>query len=80
MSVRAKFHVRSVEDFGQSKIVRFYPVADDDIPENQRYHQYTPSGSLEMTINNPPAAEFFKPGQDYYLDFTPVEKPAETPA
>ena len=73
MSVRAKFRVISVEDFGYTKKVKLSPVQADDIPENQKFHKYTPSGSLEMSIDNPPAADQFKPGKDFYVDFTEVE-------
>jgi hypothetical protein len=73
MSVRAKFRVQSVTDFGNVKQVKLVPVTDDGIPENERFHKYTPSGSLEMTIDNPPAADYFKPQHEYYLDSMSVE-------
>jgi hypothetical protein len=75
--VRAKFRVQYVQDFGASKKVYLVPVTDDGIAENARFHKYTPSGSLEMVIDNPPAADQFKPQMDFYVDFTPVEKAAE---
>lgn len=34
------------------------------------YSKYTPSGKIEMMITNPPALEFFKPGQIVNLTFT----------
>jgi hypothetical protein len=48
----------------------FYAVGADEVPENQRFHKYTPSGRLEITIDNPSAAEYFQLGKQYYLDFT----------
>jgi hypothetical protein len=71
--VRAKFRVQYVQDFGASKKVYLTPVTDDGIPENARFHKYTPSGSIEMMIDNPSAADQFKPQQEIYVDFTPVE-------
>jgi hypothetical protein len=73
MSVRAKFRVYSVTDFGVSKQVKLVPVMDDGIPENERYHKYTPNGSIEMTIDNPPASSQFTPGKYFYVDFTPAD-------
>lgn len=75
MSVRAKVVCQYVQDFGQVKEVKLIPVtpnADDNIPENSRFHRYTPNGSITLTIDNPAAADQFKPQQTYYLDFTPV--------
>jgi hypothetical protein len=62
MSVRVKFRVYSVTDFGATKQVKLVAVTDDGIPENQRYHKYAPNGSIEMTIDNPPASDQFEPG------------------
>ena len=49
------------------------PVSVGEIPENQRYHKYTPSGSIEISITNPPASDVFLPGKSFYVDFTAVE-------
>lgn len=38
--------------------------------ENAIFGFWTPMGSVEMGICNPPAAEFFKPGKKYYVTFT----------
>lgn len=38
--------------------------------ENAIFGKWTPSGSVELSICNPPAAEFFKPGKKYYATFT----------
>ncbi|GIH26050.1 hypothetical protein Aph01nite_43600 [Acrocarpospora phusangensis] len=74
MSVRAKFRCRSVETYGpnaQQRTYRFGAVADDGIPENQRYARYTPIGELSISVDNPDVV--FEPGKCYYLDFTPAE-------
>lgn len=39
--------------------------------ENKDFADATPTGSCEMTINDGrPAADFFKPGKNYYMTFT----------
>ena len=34
----------------------------------------TPNGYFEFTLSNPKLLGQFKPGQQYYLDLTPVEE------
>lgn len=50
---------------------RFQALYDPDAPEDQRYALSTPSGSLQMLVDNP--AVTFEPGKAYYLDITPAE-------
>lgn len=79
MNVRAKFKVTSVKQVDWSptiRVVGLTAVSADDVPENQRFHKYTPSGTVEMTIDNPLAAEALALGKAFYVDFTPVEPPA----
>jgi hypothetical protein len=57
------------------KTVEFTAVYDDGIPENQRFHKYTPSGRIELQVNN--EAVDFEPGAEYYVTFTKVPKPGE---
>lgn len=70
--MRAKFRCNSVTDHGTMIQAQLGAVSDDGTPENERYHKYTPSGSLTMTIDNPALGEFFVPQSYYYLDFTEV--------
>lgn len=51
-------------------IVRFVPVYSDD-PEhpNHQWSKYTPSGSLELSITNPPAFDAFEVNAEYLLTF-----------
>ena len=72
--VRAKFQVQKTSkmSWGGSEIT-MNPVSADEVPENQRFHKYTPSGTLIMSIDNPTAEEFFKLGKSYYLDFSNAE-------
>lgn len=75
MSVRAKFRVDAVKQVHWNKdvrVVELTAVYDDGTPENQRYAKATPSGSISLTIDNPPAAAQFELGKVFYLDFTPA--------
>jgi hypothetical protein len=38
--------------------------------ENAIFGHWTPSASVDMSIRNPEAADFFKPGKKYYVTFT----------
>uniref|UniRef100_A0A6H1ZPB2 Uncharacterized protein n=1 Tax=viral metagenome TaxID=1070528 RepID=A0A6H1ZPB2_9ZZZZ len=73
-TVRAKFKCDSVspEFDGGSKIIKFSAVTEGS-EENKSFWKYTPAGSLEMQIDNPPASSFFKLGKEYYLDFIEVD-------
>lgn len=43
---------------------------DQTAGENAIFGRYTPCGEANMSIANPAAATFFKPGKKYYVDFT----------
>lgn len=80
MSVRAKFAVTEVQTRvwgpgpgGKTSKVILEPRYDDAIPEDQRFQQATPSGRIEMQIDNPAAVEQLVPGKQFYVDFTPIE-------
>lgn len=47
--------------------------SSDPTSENYSWSKATPCASLSMTIDNPGAWGRFKEGQEYFLDFTPVE-------
>lgn len=46
---------------------------DDPTDPNKAWSDATPSGALEMTISNPEAHGFFKPGATYAVRFEEVE-------
>jgi len=39
-------------------------------PTNKTWARYTPSGFIELQIDNPAAMDQFKLGQAYFVDFT----------
>lgn len=73
MNVRAKFRVESItKSAGGGVLVEMAPVTSGS-EENRTFWKYTPSGSLKMSLTaGIPAADAFEPGQEFYLDFTPV--------
>lgn len=78
--VRALFVVNDVlerkgaEDQPIAQIVKLNPsFANKPEDPNHAFWKATPTGSLEMTINNPAVFGFFKPGTSYFLDFTAIE-------
>ena len=69
--MRAKFRVEHVIHYSGARNVKLSAVHGGS-PENNQFSQASPSGSLEMHINNPAAFDFLEPGKSYYLDFTPA--------
>ena len=67
--VRAKFVATSDAWIEGERTVQLDAVTNDS-EENKSWSEYTPSGSLSMTISNPSAQDFFELGQEYFLDFT----------
>lgn len=80
MKVRAKFVVDSVtQQNGGGVKVELKPVTSGS-EENKSFWKYTPSGKLEMWMTaGIPAADAFEPGQEFYIDFTPVSEEIADP-
>jgi hypothetical protein len=73
MSTRAKFRVDS-KGPGESGPVTLSPVySTDPNHENKSFWDATPSGEIQMWINNPKGFATFEVGKEYYVDFTPAE-------
>lgn len=74
--VRAKFYVQSVATFGDgggARVVLLPVYSTDPEHENKKFWNATPSGTIDMSINNPDAVAEFVEGQEYYVDFSPAE-------
>lgn len=76
-TVRAKFQVQEITEHswhptGRTIVLR--PMYDTNIPEDQRFAQFTPSGEFKMFVDNPAVIETLKKGQFFYIDLTPVEQ------
>ena len=68
MPVRAKFKCTSKTESTNGFKILMEPVTGGS-PENAKFYQYTPGGSLVLDTVNSHAASQFKVGQEYYLDF-----------
>jgi hypothetical protein len=73
--MRAKFQVQEVGyAIGGTKLSMCPVGASDYGPngenEDNDFARYTPTGELRMFITNPEIKETFKPGDNFYIDFT----------
>jgi hypothetical protein len=73
---RCKFTVTSVEGDDESDAtVRLEAQYDPELTkEDEAFSKFTPWGTMEFGIANPELKGFFKEGQAYYVDLTPVEE------
>lgn len=79
MNFRAKMKLESVTryaSFPDAAQCKFNAISikDGDIPENEHFAKYTPSGSIELAINNPLITDNLVLGQIYYVDFLETPK------
>lgn len=75
MTVRAKFTVAEVTQISTApngRRIVLMPLYDTSIPDDRRFSDATPSGRMEMFVNNPAAIEQLPLGAKFYVDFTPV--------
>lgn len=69
--VRAKFTCESVNRTKDGGSVHLEPVYSGS-EENEQFYKYTPGGKVDLSTVNESALDFFVPGKEYYLDFTPA--------
>lgn len=72
---RAKFFVQKLcqTTYGGSVELNVVTRGED----NKAWSAATPSGQITMTIRNELALEFFKVGDEFFVDFSRAEKGAE---
>lgn len=78
MSVRCKMQLLEMTSVAWSptaKIIKFQTQYDPSIPEDLRFTKATPNGQITMTVDNPAALEQLALGGNFYVDFTPADKP-----
>lgn len=71
--VRAKFTVTEIRQHSGNptgRTVVLEPRYDTSIEEDKRFAQYTPSGRLEMFVDNPAALAQLPLGSVHYLDLS----------
>lgn len=80
--VRAKFECRRKSELPTGYEIELVPVIGDPAksPENKEFFKTTPGGQILMSIVNPKAADQFKPGKEYYIDFRLAEAMPATAA
>jgi hypothetical protein len=72
--VRSKFQLTEITEMQWGgKRLKFQTIYDNSIPEDARFQKATPSGSIEMVIDNPVALAQFELGKYYYADFSAIE-------
>lgn len=74
MKVRAKVEVESVKVTSYADIVELKAVyGGTSNQEDNTFAEATPSATFTMQVNNKAVRGQFKPGQKFYVDFTPAE-------
>lgn len=74
--VRGKFLLSQITQTnwgGDGRALVFQAQYDPDLPEDQGYSKATPTGRIEMQVDNPAVLKQFELGKTYYVDFTPAE-------
>ena len=78
MRMRAKMNCTKVVKYEYGEEFYFTPVsgkfAADGVDEDNTYSKYSPSGDLRLMVTNPAIFGTIKPGDLFYVDFTPVER------
>lgn len=79
--MKAKLIISQVEKFegGFENLIFRAVCKEDGYPEdgsdeNNTYAKFSPSADLKLSITNPDLINIYKPGDTFYVDFTPVEK------
>jgi hypothetical protein len=73
--IRAKFKVSEVRQHAwhpTGRTIVLEPQYDSSIEEDRRYATATPSGRIEMFVDNTKAIAALTIGTFFYIDFTPV--------
>ena len=73
MTVRAKFTVESVTEYGYGGKKAVLRAVYSGKPEDNQFAKATPSGMVEITVDNPATRDFLKPGKSYYIDFSEAD-------
>lgn len=74
MKIRAKMNLQMVQTVEGGETWKFHAVYGGSTnAEDNTYASATPSGSIELQVTNKALQGLLKPGQKYYVDFTPIE-------
>jgi len=76
MAIRCKFRLTEIHTNcfnSEQKTFIFYPCYDPSIEEDRRFYNATPTGRLDITVNNPVVLNEWKLGSFYYFDVNEVK-------
>lgn len=74
--MRAKYYCSKVKRVQDSLIAHLHGIEGSDVEddvENNQFNIAPPIGKLQIWIDNPNADDFFKKGEEYYLDISKAE-------
>lgn len=82
MTIRCKMRLVDVMRTAWGQRKAFFDCQYDSqlAQEDVSFMKATPTGHAEYVIDNPKATEQLVIGEYYYVDFTPVPKPAPAPS
>lgn len=78
--MRAKLKIETIlateygEELKLKAVVKSGSYPADGSDEDNTFAKFTPTAELSLSVRNPDLFGKFKPGQAFYLDFTPAEK------
>jgi hypothetical protein len=72
--VRGKFRCDTATKTEYAEHIKLSAVCDDSTPQNKRFHESTPTGSLDFYVTNKALWGHCIPGKFYYLDMTEAPK------
>jgi hypothetical protein len=73
VKTRCKVYVESVTQKQYCEVLTLGGVAaDSEIPEDKRFNNASPSIKMEIMVVNKALWGQFKPGEKFYVDFTPA--------
>lgn len=79
MTARCKFQIIAIlpaysntEPSSDAKRVVFETRYDNTVAEDQAFTKYTPSGRLDVIIDNPVVTDRFRVGDYVYVDITKI--------
>lgn len=73
VKMRAKLTIQSIERYQYSEKVNFSAIYGDS-KEDNTYTDATPCASANLTITNKDLIGKFNPGDQFYVDFIPINK------
>lgn len=76
--MRAKLKIDSITQYETYEQFKFRAVGqrgsydEKGSDEDNTYANYTPTAELSMTVTNPQVLGKYHAGQEFYVDFTPI--------